>query len=183
MAGVDVGGEGGKRRATNGEINMIPFIDLLMVTIAFLLITAVWVSSSRLDASANVPDKNEGPVEPRTPERTLEVRVGENDFALIWRQGATVLSETKVARSAADADGVVRQTELAKRIGEEWKQNGSHKDPSDRKPDQAVLQVDNHLPFKEIVAVLDAVYATKRELRGPGGTSLVPAFQTTFSSR
>ena len=29
------------------EINMIPFIDLLMCTIAFLLITAVWVTNSR----------------------------------------------------------------------------------------------------------------------------------------
>ena len=37
MGGVDVGESGGKKRATNSDINMIPFIDLLMVTIAFLL--------------------------------------------------------------------------------------------------------------------------------------------------
>jgi len=43
MGGVDVGEGGGKKRATNSDINMIPFIDLLMCTIAFLLITAVWV--------------------------------------------------------------------------------------------------------------------------------------------
>lgn len=44
MAGVSVesGGGGGGRRAVDSEVNMIPMIDLLMVTISFLLITAVW---------------------------------------------------------------------------------------------------------------------------------------------
>ena len=58
MGGVDVGGGGGgkgKRRATDSEINMIPMIDLLMVTISFLLITAVWVHSQRMQADAQVP--------------------------------------------------------------------------------------------------------------------------------
>jgi len=34
MGGVDVGGGKGKR-STNADINMIPFIDLLMVTVVF----------------------------------------------------------------------------------------------------------------------------------------------------
>ena len=44
MGGVNVdnGGKGG-RRSLDTEINMIPMIDLLMVTISFLLITAVWI--------------------------------------------------------------------------------------------------------------------------------------------
>ena len=50
MAGVDVGPQGGHKRATNSDINMVPFIDLLFVTVAFLLITAVWVTNS-LDAT------------------------------------------------------------------------------------------------------------------------------------
>src|SRR5262249_9164018 len=48
MAGVSVGGSRGPRRSLDSEINMIPMIDLLMVTISFLLITAVWVHSQRL---------------------------------------------------------------------------------------------------------------------------------------
>ena len=57
MGGVDVGGGGGKgkRKATDSEINMIPMIDLLMVTISFLLITAVWTHLARIDADAQVP--------------------------------------------------------------------------------------------------------------------------------
>ena len=56
MAGVDVGGgSSGKRRTLDSEINMIPFIDLLMVTISFLLITAVWSHMACLNADAQVP--------------------------------------------------------------------------------------------------------------------------------
>ena len=48
MGGVDVSdGGGGKKRSINAEINLVPFIDLLFVTLAFLLITAVWVTNSR----------------------------------------------------------------------------------------------------------------------------------------
>ena len=57
MAGVEVGGGGGGRRSLDQEINMIPFIDLLMVTISFLLITAVWTSMGRIDAHATLPAK------------------------------------------------------------------------------------------------------------------------------
>ena len=55
MGGVSVGGGGGGRRSLDSEINMIPFIDLLMVTISFLLITAVWSQMARLNADAQVP--------------------------------------------------------------------------------------------------------------------------------
>jgi len=94
MGGVDVG-EGGKgKRATNSDINMIPFIDLLMCTIAFLLITAVWVTNSRINADAQVPgppDPNKQ-VDPQTPEKVLHLHVGENDFGLVWKAGATVVA-------------------------------------------------------------------------------------------
>ena len=55
MGGVNVGGGKGGRRSLDSEINMIPMIDLLMVTIAFLLITAVWTHMARINADAQVP--------------------------------------------------------------------------------------------------------------------------------
>src|ERR1700709_2741895 len=119
MGGVDVGGEGGKKRATNQEINMIPFIDLLMVTIAFLLITAVWVTNSRINADAQVPgppDPNKE-LTPQPPEKVLNLMIEENDFSLVWKQGATVVSETKVPRNPTDAASqkVERYPDLAKK--------------------------------------------------------------------
>src|SRR5215813_13039096 len=104
MGGVDVGGEGGKKRATNSDINMIPFIDLLMVTIAFLLITAVWVTNSRINADAQVPgppDPNKE-LTPQTPETVLNLMIGESDFSLVWKQGATVVSELKVPKTPVE---------------------------------------------------------------------------------
>ncbi len=189
MGGVDVGEGGGKKRATNSDINMIPFIDLLMVTIAFLLITAVWTTNSRINADAQVPgppDPNKE-LTPQTPEKVLNLHVGDSEFALVWKQGATVVSEVKIPKTTQEVGGeakIVRYPELAKKIEEEWKQQGGHRDPTDRKLDQCILFSDNRTPFKEIVAVLDALYAPKREMKFPdGSTKQVPVFNMTFSVR
>ena len=107
MGGVDVGSEGGKKRATNSEINMIPFIDLLMVTIAFLLITAVWVTNSRINADAQVPgppDPNKE-LTPTTPEKVLNLMISDTEFGLVWKQGSTVVSEVKVPKTPLEIEG------------------------------------------------------------------------------
>jgi biopolymer transport protein ExbD len=189
MGGVDVGGEGGKKRSTNSDINMIPFIDLLMVTIAFLLITAVWVTNSRINADAQVP----GPPDPNKeltpvpPEKVLNLSIGENEFGLVWKQGATVVSEVKVPKTQVEVEAgdmkVLRYPELAKKIEEEWKQQGGHRDPSDKKFDQCILHSDNRTPFREIVAVLDALYAPKRDVKLANETKKLPVFNMTFSVR
>jgi biopolymer transport protein TolR len=43
-------GKGGKK-ALDAELNLIPFIDLLIVNICFLLITAVWTQMARIKVS------------------------------------------------------------------------------------------------------------------------------------
>ena len=120
MSGVDVGGGGKGKRATNSDINMIPFIDLLMCTIAFLLITAVWVTNSRITADAQVPGPP-GEIDVITPpERVLHVTVGESDFGLVWKQGGTVLSEVHVPRTPTAGEGTKRYPELARAIEKDW---------------------------------------------------------------
>jgi len=190
MGGVDVGGEGGKKRATNSDINMIPFIDLLMVTIAFLLITAVWITNSRINADAQVPgppDPNKE-LTPQTPEKVLNLSIGESEFGLVWKQGATVVSEVKVPKTPVELDSgtggkIVRFPELAKKIEDEWKQQGGHRDPSDKKLDQCILHSDNKTQFSELIAVLDALYAPKRDIKLGNETKKLPVFNMTFSVR
>lgn len=185
MGGVDVGGGGGRRRATNGEVNMVPFIDLLLVTVAFLLITAVWTTNSRIEADAQVP----GPPGCGADcgdkiELTLHVRVEEDGFSLQWKQGSTVISESRVARPPVDAGAPPRYLELAERIAGEWAARGVHRDPTDRKADQAIIHTDDRTAFREIVGVLDAVHATHRDLRTADGTTRkVPAFALVFAQR
>jgi biopolymer transport protein ExbD len=187
MGGVDVGGDG-KKRAMNSEINMIPFIDLLMVTIAFLLITAVWVTNSRINADAQVPGPPDPQkdIVPQTPEKVLNLHIGESEFGLVWKQGATVVSEIKVPKSPVEVGElkVTRFPDLAKKIETEWAAQGGHRDPSDKKLDQCILFSDNRTAFKEIVAVLDALYSPKRDMKFPdGSTKKVPVFNMTFSVR
>jgi biopolymer transport protein ExbD len=187
MAGVDVG-TGGKR-AKNFEINMIPFIDLLMVTIAFLLITAVWVTNARLKTSAETPALEgcgEG-CEKQTV-KAMHVHVGQDSFRLVWKQGATVLSEISVPKNAveigSDGSTAIRYKELGEALQREWERSGEHRAASDRRADQAVLHSDDRTPFRELVAVLDAISAPRRTVvLEDGRTAEMPAFLATFSAK
>ena len=42
-------GNGSDKRSVNVDLNIIPFIDLMSCLVAFLLVTAVWVNTARLD--------------------------------------------------------------------------------------------------------------------------------------
>ncbi|WP_146651176.1 ExbD/TolR family protein [Labilithrix luteola] len=188
MGGVDVGGGGkGGRKSLDSEINMIPFIDLLMVTISFLLITAVWSHMARINADAQVP----GPpreVEPDKvePEKQLHVEMRSPDkFVLIWKQGGTVVSTVDVPRKdnlvVRGGAKSIKYPELAQKIEQEWKSVGGHRDASDKKFDQAVLHTDNETPYVYLIGVIDAIYAPHRAFSAGGKTEQVPAFNVTFA--
>lgn len=182
---VDSGGRGG-RRSLDSEINMIPMIDLLMVTISFLLITAVWSHMSRINADAQVP----GPpgVTPLTdgPAKQLHVEMlTEGKFALVWRHGAEIVSTSEVpANEVITTLGTVRVTrypELARRVAAEWETSGAHRNASDTKFDQAVLHTDNTVPYSSIVGLMDAVSQPKRPFQVGRKLDNVPAFNVTFA--
>jgi hypothetical protein len=169
----------GVRRATNSEINMVPMIDLLVCCISFLLITAVWSHMARVNSNALVPGEPGAPTAP--PDRTLHVDARpDGRFTLTWKQGSTIISAFDVAKPGVDRSSSLpaRYTDLGARIREEWRANGSHRDPSDRLFDQAVLHTGDKLPFGEIVAIIDAIHATKRPA---SATSEVPAFNVVFA--
>ncbi len=188
MGGVDVGGGGkGGRRQTDSEINMIPMIDLLMVTISFLLITAVWSHMARLNADAQVP----GPpreVEPEKtePEKQLHVEMRTPDkFVLIWKQAGTVISTVDVPRKdnliIKDNKKFIRYPDLAAKIESEWKTVGAHRDGTDKKFDQAILHTDNETPYVFLIGVIDAIYQPHRPFNIGGKAEQVPAFNVTFA--
>ena len=187
MAGVDLGEGTGKRRSVDSEINMIPMIDLLMVTVSFLLITAVWTRMARLDTDAQVPGPARVDVEPPSaPEKVLHIHVTPDDkFTLVWKQGNTTVDSVDVPlRSEVTQEGavrVVRFPDLASKIETEWRAKGQHASPVDRKFDQAVLHTDNETEFACIVGVIDAVYGPRRDVRVGARTEKTPAFNLTFA--
>jgi len=189
MGGVDVGGGGGgKRKSMDSEINMIPMIDLLMVTISFLLITAVWTHMARINADAQVPGPPRPDVEQEKtePEKQLNIEMRDEDkFVLVWKQGSTTVDSIDVPRkdvvTQQGAVEVVRFPDLAEKIESEWKAKGQHSNPTDRKLDQAILHTDNKTEFKYIIGVIDAVYETHRDMQLGPKTDKVPAFNITFA--
>jgi biopolymer transport protein ExbD len=189
MGGVDVGGGGkGKRKSLDSEINMIPMIDLLMVTISFLLITAVWTHMARINADAQVPGPPRPDVEQEKtePEKQLHLEMtAEDKFVLVWKQGATTVDSIDVPRkdeiTPQGSVEVVRYPDLAAKIESEWKAKGQHSNPTDRKLDQAILHTDNKTEFKYIIGVIDAVYQTHRDIQNGPKTEKLPAFNITFA--
>jgi biopolymer transport protein ExbD len=184
MAGIDVGGHGGKR-ATNHEIPLIPFIDFLLCLVAFLLVTAVWSQMARINADARVPGPPQ-PDEPKDPPKEKQLHVemkGDQKFQLIWKEGNTVVNTIDVERKPVPAgdQGDIRYPDLAKKINDEWNANGAHRAASDLKLDQSVLHTDNSTPFADVIAVIDAIYTPKRELTIGGKTEKLPAFNVTFA--
>src|SRR6202166_3098255 len=142
MGGVDVGGGGGgKRKTLHSEINMIPMIDLLMVTISFLRITAVWTHMARINADAQVPGPPRPDVEQEKiePEKQLHVEMrgdgtdADSKFVLVWKQGSTTVDSIDVPRkdviSQQGPVEVIRFPDLADKVESEWKAKGQHSNP------------------------------------------------------
>jgi biopolymer transport protein ExbD len=195
MGGVNVDSEKGKRRSIDTEINMIPMIDLLMVTISFLLITAVWVQSSRIEASANVPGTDTGPPctdgagGPCKPEPRLHVQTQDSSkFLLVWKEGSTVVRTSEVPREpirvthGKEGKSMTTFPALAAQITEEWKVAGLHRDPTDKKFDHAVVHTANDMPYGEIIALMDAISKPKRGVVHGTKTEPIAAFEMTFAT-
>src|SRR5690606_16411798 len=96
MGGIDIE-TSGRKRPLNTDLQLVPYIDMLMVTVAFLLITAVWSTNGRINADAQVPG-NIDDIPISAPDRTLHVYVQDEEFSLIWKDGATVMSETRLPK-------------------------------------------------------------------------------------
>jgi biopolymer transport protein ExbD len=186
MAGIDVGGAEKGKRPLNLELPLIPFIDLLLCLVAFLLVTAVWSQMARINADARVPGppdpKREQDEPPKEKDLHIEMR-GERKFQLVWKEGSTVINTIDVERKPVQVgnEGDIQFPDLAKKVEEEWKQNGAHRGATDRKFDRAVLHCDNSTPFQDVIAVIDAIYTPKREFSAGGETERVPSFNVTFA--
>ena len=71
MGGINVGGGNGGKKSVDSEIPLVPFIDLLLCCVMFLLVTAVWNQLARLNANQQQPGQN-APDQP-PPEEHIKV--------------------------------------------------------------------------------------------------------------
>jgi len=68
----------GGKKPLDAELNLIPFIDLLVCCICFLLITAVWIQMSRITASQRSPAAGSE----RSTEARIALLVGEEGYTI-----------------------------------------------------------------------------------------------------
>ena len=87
--GMDLGGGGGKgKKPLDTTINLVPFIDLMAVTIVFLIMTAVWTQLGRLQVSQAgqsaseepPPEQNLQPITLLLTEKEIRLSVGGSMF-------------------------------------------------------------------------------------------------------
>jgi biopolymer transport protein ExbD len=187
MAGMDVeAGRAGGRRSVDSQINMIPMIDLLMVTISFLLITAVWSHMSRVNADAAVPGSRDVDDRPPAPEAQLHVLMPSRDrFVLAWRYGTTTIDSAELTVSSGSLEAAsgraLRFPELAARIETEWRRSGHHVQATDPVFDRAVVHTDNTTEFRDIVGVMDAISSPRRPAISGSKQAMEPVFHVVFA--
>jgi biopolymer transport protein TolR len=72
--GMDLGtGKKGGKKPLDAAINLVPFIDLMAVTISFLIMTAVWTQISRLQVSQSGGPSSDTPPDDKALNLTLVV--------------------------------------------------------------------------------------------------------------
>lgn len=135
MAGVQV--ETG-RRGADGNVNMVPMIDLMVSMIAFLLMAAVWSESGSVRANQPHGAADAPPV--TAPENALRVVVSPSGIAV----GRTAGDLQPVAGSAR-ADDALRRALAAHRRA----------DPTLR---NVTIQPDSAVAYDDLLHAMDVVY-------------------------
>lgn len=64
MASISTGSTHGGKRALDHDVPLVPFIDLLLCCVMFLLVTAVWNRLAAMQAAAPAPPGESSMVEP-----------------------------------------------------------------------------------------------------------------------
>lgn len=98
--GMDLGGGGkGGKKPLDATINLVPFIDLMAVTIVFLIMTAVWTQIGRLQVSNSGQNAGE---EAPPPDQAPPVNLLITDRELKLSVGGSQLDPILISRDAKD---------------------------------------------------------------------------------
>jgi biopolymer transport protein ExbD len=141
--GMDLGNSGkGGKKPLDVAINLVPFIDLMAVTISFLIMTAVWTQIGRLQVSqAGGPAAEETPPE-QVKTVSLTLAITPEQLQLTADQNA--FEPIPLTRDANGRLDLTKLTERFKQIKEQF-------------PDQAAitLQTDDKVRYDVLVRIID----------------------------
>jgi biopolymer transport protein ExbD len=141
--GMDLGntGKGGKK-PLDVAINLVPFIDLMAVTISFLIMTAVWTQIGRLQVSqAGGPSTEETPPE---QVKTVQLTLAITPEQMQLTADQNTFEPIPISRLPNGKVDLTKLTERFKQIKEQF-------------PDTAAitLQTDDKVRYDVLVRIID----------------------------
>jgi len=141
MGGINVGGGHGGKKSVDSEIPLVPFIDLLLCCVMFLLVTAVWNQLARLDANQQQPGQ-QAPNEP-PPEEKIKfiLQVQATGYVLASTAGDRI--EVPKTGDAYDLEG------LRTKLQERKRAEPNRKD--------LVVAPEDGVHYEDVVASMDMV--------------------------
>jgi len=145
MAGsmdLGTGGKGGKK-PLDAALNLVPFIDLMAVTIVFLIMTAVWTQLGRLQVSQSGQSASESEPPPSTLQ-PITLLITEKDLKLTV--GGSQLDPLPITR---DDKGRIEVEKLI----------GKLKELKTQQPDQSAitLSTEDAVKYEDLVRLIDTV--------------------------
>jgi biopolymer transport protein TolR len=141
--GMDIGASGkGGKKPLDTAINLVPFIDLMAVTISFLIMTAVWTQIGRLQVSqaGGQAVEEETPSDAKTVQLTLVVT--QDEMRLTADQ--TTYDPIKISRLDGGKLDLSKVTERIKEI-------------KGNLPDQVAITVqpEDKVKYDDLVRIID----------------------------
>jgi biopolymer transport protein TolR len=135
---VDSGGKGGKK-PVDSEVNMIPFIDLLICCISFLIITAVWTQLERLAATQQSPGQAQQMDQPQEERIRLFLQINDAGYTLADTAGTRI----PIPKSGGKYDTNRLSNEL---------RNVKRQDPNRR---DLIVSPEDGVKYEDIIAAMD----------------------------
>ena len=153
MASISTEGGHGGKKSVDHEIPLVPFIDLLLCCIMFLLVTAVWNQLSQVEANLDSPSPNgmDAPPPDRLP---LTVRVRGDGYVVASELG----DEVTIPRNGDvfDLDALREHLAARRRL-----------DPNAH---LAVVAADDGVSYANVIEAMDVLHGTGfREVTMGGG--------------
>ncbi len=144
MAGISVGGGHGGKKAVDADIPLVPFIDLLLCCIMFLLVTAVWNQLARLNANQQKPGAEapeEMPLDEQEKDQLYLHIAKDTGFTLFSTQGET--------QEIPKASGTYDLQELKNKL-----QNRRRLDPNRT---DIIVTSDDGVVYSDVISAMDIV--------------------------
>jgi len=142
MGGVSVEGGGGGKKNVDAEIPLIPFIDLLLCCVMFLLVSAVWNQLARINANQQQPGQ-QAPEDQPPPEERVKL-------ILQIQNTGYVLASTAGDRVTIGKNGEAYDIgELANKLEERRRLEPNRRD--------IIVAPEDGVRYEDVVAAMDLV--------------------------